>query len=92
MIRPPLPRHNATDHGHCARASEISVYFSDVRNYVIKAEVAANNVEREQGLMFREKLGPNEGMVFLFEGAAIWPWMKNTLIPLSVAFLDESNT
>lgn len=58
--------------------------------HVIKAEVAANNAERQQGLMFREKLGPNEGMVFVFEGpAAICMWMKNTLIPLSVAFLNE---
>jgi len=59
--------------------------------HVIKAEVAANNADREQGLMFREKLGPNEGMVFLFEEpAAVCMWMKNTLIPLSVAFLDEN--
>jgi uncharacterized protein len=57
--------------------------------HVIKAEVAANDAEREQGLMFRNKLGPNEGMVFLFEGPAqVCMWMKNTLIPLSVAFVD----
>lgn len=41
--------------------------------------------------MFREKLGPNEGMVFLFEApAGVCMWMKNTLIPLSVAFIDDS--
>jgi len=39
--------------------------------------------------MFREKLGPNEGMIFVFEGPAqVCMWMKNTLIPLSVAFID----
>jgi uncharacterized protein len=59
--------------------------------YVIKAEVAATPAEREQGLMFRERMGPNEGMVFLFEGpASVCMWMKNTLIPLSVAFIDEN--
>jgi uncharacterized membrane protein (UPF0127 family) len=57
--------------------------------HVIRAEVAATESDRRQGLMFREKMGQNEGMVFLFEGPAqICMWMKNTLIPLSVAFLD----
>jgi uncharacterized membrane protein (UPF0127 family) len=39
--------------------------------------------------MFREKLGPNSGMVFLFaEPAQVCMWMKNTPLPLSVAFID----
>jgi uncharacterized membrane protein (UPF0127 family) len=59
--------------------------------HLIKAEVAAREAERERGLMFREKLGANEGMVFLFEApASVCMWMKNTLIPLSVAFIDEN--
>jgi uncharacterized protein len=59
--------------------------------HVIKAEVAARDAERQQGLMYREKMGPNEGMVFLFgEPAGVCMWMKNTLIPLSVAFLDDN--
>ena len=58
--------------------------------YVIKAEVAANEAERQQGLLFREKMAPNEGMVFIFDTpATVCMWMKNTLLPLSVAFLDE---
>lgn len=58
--------------------------------HVIKAEVAARDAERQQGLMFREKMGPNEGMVFLFDApASVCMWMKNTLIPLSVAFIDQ---
>lgn len=57
--------------------------------HVIKAEVASTEVQRERGLMFREKLGANEGMVFLFHApAGVCMWMKNTLIPLSVAFID----
>lgn len=59
--------------------------------HVIKAEVAAREAERQQGLMHREKMGPNEGMLFLFPApAGVCMWMKNTLIPLSVAFIDES--
>lgn len=58
--------------------------------YVIQAEVAATEAQRQQGLMFREKLGPNAGMVFLFnQPAQVCMWMKNTLVPLSVAFIDE---
>ncbi|MDB5822320.1 MAG: hypothetical protein JWR21_1024 [Herminiimonas sp.] len=57
---------------------------------LIQAEVAADNAHRQQGLMFREKMGTNEGMVFLFdEPAEVCMWMKNTLIPLSVAFIDS---
>jgi uncharacterized protein len=57
--------------------------------YVIQAEVAATEAEREQGLMFRNTLGTNDGMVFLFGAPAqVCMWMKNTLIPLSVAFID----
>lgn len=58
--------------------------------HLIKAEIASNQNQREYGLMFREKLGANEGMVFLFEPQQrVCMWMKNTLIPLAVAFIDE---
>ena len=58
--------------------------------HLIKAEVAVSDEQRAQGLMFREKMAPNEGMVFRFpETRPICMWMKNTLLPLSVAFIDE---
>ena len=57
--------------------------------HLIKAEVAASGPEREQGLMFREKMASNAGMVFVFDAPATQcMWMKNTLLPLSVAFIE----
>jgi uncharacterized membrane protein (UPF0127 family) len=57
--------------------------------HLIRAEVANTFETRAQGLMFRKYLGPNEGMLFVFPQAdAHCMWMRNTLIPLSVAFVD----
>jgi uncharacterized membrane protein (UPF0127 family) len=57
--------------------------------HLIKAEVAANDAQRQQGLMYREKMASNAGMVFVFDTPATQcMWMKNTLLPLSVAFID----
>jgi len=61
--------------------------------YVIDAAVAANDPDREQGLMYRKSLGANEGMLFVFgENAVHCFWMKNTLIPLSIAFMRADGT
>ena len=58
--------------------------------HLIRAEVAYTFETRAQGLMFRKYLGPNEGMFFVFPQAELHcMWMKNTLIPLSVAFIDD---
>ncbi len=58
--------------------------------HVIRAELAADDPSRMRGLMFRKALGPNQGMLFVFDEATTHcMWMKNTYVPLSVAFLDE---
>lgn len=56
----------------------------------IEAEVAADQPSRMQGLMQRRALATNQGMLFVFpQRARHCMWMRNTLLPLAVAFLDD---
>jgi uncharacterized membrane protein (UPF0127 family) len=62
-----------------------------VGSHPLKVEVAATDEQRMKGLMNRAKMPAEEGMLFVFDEPAYQAmWMKNTLIPLSVAFLDAS--
>jgi uncharacterized membrane protein (UPF0127 family) len=58
----------------------------------IWVEVAKTPAERAKGLMGRKHLGQEEGMFFIFETEDYHTfWMKDTLIPLSIAFIDKSS-
>lgn len=58
--------------------------------YRVEAEVAYTELTRERGLMSRTGMAPYHGMLFVFfDRKRQCMWMKNTLIPLAVAFLDE---
>ena len=58
---------------------------------VVTVEIAETEATREVGLMGRADLAPDAGMVFLFEDPFQGGfWMKNTLIPLSIAFWDTN--
>lgn len=56
----------------------------------ITVEMADNDIRRQRGLMFRERLEENQGMLFIFETEQpLSFWMKNTLIPLSIGYFDR---
>jgi uncharacterized membrane protein (UPF0127 family) len=61
--------------------------------HVIRAEVARTDAARERGLMFREQLEGNEGMLFVFDRPDQQCfWMRNTPLPLSIAFMADDGT
>ncbi|HXH08059.1 MAG TPA: DUF192 domain-containing protein [Vicinamibacterales bacterium] len=55
----------------------------------VRVEIADTEAKRARGLMFRERLAEQEGMIFLFEKPGFYPfWMQNCLIPLDIIWLD----
>lgn len=66
----------------------VRVFLPD--GQVITAELAVTDEERARGLMFREQLGSDQGMLFVFKEEGFHSfWMKNTLIPLDILWLDK---
>jgi hypothetical protein len=64
-----------------------------IAGHALKVEVAQSDDELQKGLMFRKAMPANDGMLFIFGEAAYHAmWMKNTLLPLSVAFVDRDGT
>jgi uncharacterized membrane protein (UPF0127 family) len=74
-----------------AQADPLVTYPLRIKKHEIRAEVAGTEQDRLRGLMFRDKLAENSGMIFLYprpEASAMW--MKNTRVALSVAFIDSN--
>jgi uncharacterized membrane protein (UPF0127 family) len=70
----------------CASAQTVPL---TVHGAELRAEVADDPKERAQGLMHRDSLGADAGMVFVYPESDVRSfWMKDTRIPLSIAFLD----
>jgi len=66
----------------------LSIARADSSPVEITVEIARTDEERTQGLMHRKKLPDGEGMIFIFDrDQQLSFWMKNTVIPLSIAFI-----
>lgn len=79
---------------NCARIPDKfqkEIFIDNGENLIkINAEIADDKEERMKGLMFRTKLEENSGMLFIFENESYQTfWMKNTLIPLDIIFINE---
>lgn len=62
-----------------------------VKNIKVPVEIAATEAERTRGLMYRNQLDADSGMLFIMEHHEVMcMWMQNTYIPLSVAFIDKN--
>ena len=59
----------------------------------VLVEIAATPASRSKGLMNRRSMPENQGMLFIFPASEVQQfWMKNTLIPLTIAYIDEAST
>ena len=75
----------------CGPKSDLPVRTITVGEHAVKVEVAANAQHRARGLMDRDSLGADRGMLFIYPDEAPRSfWMKNTRIPLSIAYADRS--
>ncbi|MCB9681270.1 MAG: DUF192 domain-containing protein [Alphaproteobacteria bacterium] len=77
----------------CSSSSRLPVATIDVKGHSLTVEVAASQETRAQGLMHRDSLGAERGMIFVYDDDAPRRfWMKDTRIPLSIAFIDKEGT
>ena len=71
-------------------ADPLLTYGLRIKGHALRAELANDDESRRTGLMFREQMSDSAGMLFVYEAEGRHAmWMKNTLIPLSVAFIDK---
>jgi uncharacterized membrane protein (UPF0127 family) len=72
-------------------ADPLVTYPLKIKGHSVRAELANTEETRMTGLMFRTRVPENSGMLFVYEREGRYAmWMKNTYVPLSVAFLDRS--
>ena len=90
LVRLALIAAAVVPHLSVAQQKPLPTLQLNVGIHLIQAELANTFETRMTGLMHRKQLGANSGMLFVFPDVAPHcMWMKNTLVPLSVAFIDE---
>lgn len=76
-----------------AASPSVILHGRDARSIVVHVELASTEPDRARGLMYRNHLEPDAGMLFLFpEPSPLAFWMKNTLIPLDIIFIRPNGT
>ena len=74
----------------CSQINVSEIKYAEINNQKINLELAITNEQKAQGLMFRADL--TGGMLFVYDTEAQRSfWMKNTLIPLDIIFIDKNN-
>ena len=82
-----------TSHAQGAPQMDLPRIKLGVGMYLVDTQVAATPQQRSTGLMFRRQMPQSEGMLFVFEQAGEQCfWMKNTLLPLTAAFVADDGT
>jgi len=71
----------------CTEDTEVNLRAGAVQ---VIAELAVTPAKQQQGLMYRDSLEPDHGMLFILQTHDVCFWMKNTYIDLDIAFIDEN--
>lgn len=74
----------------CGSASGLPTTTLTVAGHPVTVEIATTTAQKSKGLMMRDSLGQDDGMLFVYPDDRIREfWMKDTRIPLSIAYLDR---